>query len=250
MISEIPKSYGGFCPQCQTHHHLPSEQALPFAQSLIQELKTHECLDFELPEHSRSLEFKTDNLYVFSGQMLGVLLYKDKAGVLKVAKAFSGTHYGHWLVPGWVAPTIDVTTYAHVLEDSNDAIHPLNELIDSASTSDSDKIKLKKERLFISQNLHNQFRNSYEFYLPNQSTIGLFELMNHQPKIPMGTGDCAAPKLLSFANKRGFTPISLIEFYWGKTSKDGLKEEGIFYPACAERCQKILGTLLCKHLKE
>lgn len=63
--------------------------------------------------------------------------------------------------------------------------------------------------------------------------------------IPTGTGECCAPKLLNHAALNGLTPLGLSEFYFGKESKSGEKQHGVFYPACAEKCQPILGFLLC-----
>jgi tRNA pseudouridine32 synthase/23S rRNA pseudouridine746 synthase len=60
--------------------------------------------------------------------------------------------------------------------------------------------------------------------------------------LPTGTGECCAPKLLSYAAKHQLTPLTLAEFWWGKETAE--KTPGNFYPACAERCQPILGFLL------
>lgn len=59
---------------------------------------------------------------------------------------------------------------------------------------------------------------------------------------PGGTGDCAAPKLLSHAQRLNLRPIALTEFWLGSSAKF---REGDSYAACAERCQLILGYMLC-----
>jgi tRNA pseudouridine32 synthase/23S rRNA pseudouridine746 synthase len=61
----------------------------------------------------------------------------------------------------------------------------------------------------------------------------------------MGVGECCAPKLLNYAALNGLKPLGLSEFYWGKENKSGTRKHGEFYPACAEKCQPILGFMLC-----
>ena len=66
-------------------------------------------------------------------------------------------------------------------------------------------------------------------------------------KLPCGCGDCAAPKLLAECARRGWKPIAIAETWMGPNMKRGagLREEGVFYGACLERCRPILGHMLC-----
>lgn len=66
-------------------------------------------------------------------------------------------------------------------------------------------------------------------------------------KLPCGCGDCAAPKLLAECARKGWKPIAIAETWMGPNVKRGagLREEGVFYGACLERCRPILGHMLC-----
>lgn len=60
--------------------------------------------------------------------------------------------------------------------------------------------------------------------------------------LPTGSGECCGPKLLHDAATAGITPIAMAEFWWGAASGD--KQPGQFYPACADRCQPLMGFML------
>ena len=40
-------------------------------------------------------------------------------------------------------------------------------------------------------------------------------------------------------------PIWLAEIYWGKANRSGTRMQGIFYSPCQEKCQPLLGFMLC-----
>lgn len=61
---------------------------------------------------------------------------------------------------------------------------------------------------------------------------------------PSGAGDCAAPKLLAEAFRRGWEPIELAEFWWGAPPLSGGRVSGAFYSACREKCGPILPFML------
>lgn len=61
---------------------------------------------------------------------------------------------------------------------------------------------------------------------------------------PAGTGECAAPKLLSYAYQQGLKPIAMAEFWWGESPKNELRRHGYFYPACKEKCEPLLRFML------
>ncbi|WP_420460367.1 pseudouridine synthase [Neolewinella sp.] len=61
---------------------------------------------------------------------------------------------------------------------------------------------------------------------------------------PAGAGECAAPKLLQFAYRRGLKPLALAEFWWGESPSSAIRKHGHFYPACRGKCEPILGHML------
>jgi len=61
---------------------------------------------------------------------------------------------------------------------------------------------------------------------------------------PGGAGDCAGPKLLGEAYRRGLRPIAMAEAWWGPPPVTGGRHEGGFYPACRGKCGPILPFML------
>jgi tRNA pseudouridine32 synthase / 23S rRNA pseudouridine746 synthase len=58
---------------------------------------------------------------------------------------------------------------------------------------------------------------------------------------PGGAGDCAAPKLLADAYRRGLVPLALAELWIGPSID---RRDGAFYPACRGKCGPILAHML------
>ena len=106
--------------------------------------------------------------------------------------------------------------------------------------------KLKKERKDSSNALQQQIFEHYQFLNANGEIQNLLQIFNqlgvHQP--PAGAGDCAAPKLLQYAFKMGYTPICMAEFWWGQSPKSEIKVHQNYYPACTGKCQPILNHML------
>ena len=100
-----------------------------------------------------------------------------------------------------------------------------------------------RRRRATSHALHEQIRAS--FMLPNFAgdTVRVEDAFMRLS--PGGAGECCAPKLLVEAVRSGLRPLGMAEFWWGPTSPDGSKVSGRFYGPCAERCQPLLGHLLC-----
>jgi tRNA pseudouridine32 synthase / 23S rRNA pseudouridine746 synthase len=61
---------------------------------------------------------------------------------------------------------------------------------------------------------------------------------------PSGAADCAAPKLINAAREAGLKPLALAEFWWGAPPPGGGRVEGMFFPACREKCGPVLPFLL------
>ncbi len=61
---------------------------------------------------------------------------------------------------------------------------------------------------------------------------------------PGGTGDCAAPKLLEFAFKKGLKPVAMGEFWYGKSPATAVRTHGHFYPSCTSKCGPLLKWML------
>ena len=63
-------------------------------------------------------------------------------------------------------------------------------------------------------------------------------------KPPAGSGECSAPKLLQYAFANDLKPITMAEFWWGKSPNSEIRKHKNFYPACQSRCKPILTHML------
>lgn len=61
---------------------------------------------------------------------------------------------------------------------------------------------------------------------------------------PSGAGECCAPKLLQAAYERGWQPVSMAEYWYGKPKGGEVRLHGNHYPACRGKCLPVLGWML------
>ncbi|ERP39242.1 hypothetical protein [Chitinivibrio alkaliphilus] len=240
-----PENVFGYCDRCEKYHSLPQGKARQKGEELLQSLQNEGCLDFELPRHLRRREYSTDSLYgPHRGKMFGVLHCVDQSGQEQFLKAFSCQHKGEWSVPGWVPPIVDGARYLEKVRSGGNDISRLTKLLHHEDTP-LIRQKLKTERRRISQALMEELFEMYELMNFRGEKKSLREVFRGSGGIPTGTGDCCAPKLLHHAAVIGAHPLGIAEFYLGRETPSSNKKEGRFYPACKERCQPILGFLLC-----
>jgi tRNA pseudouridine32 synthase / 23S rRNA pseudouridine746 synthase len=117
-------------------------------------------------------------------------------------------------------------------------LQPLRENIEE---SDRRVVALKQQRKALSRQLQELLYRSYCLSNFSGHSLSLRSLMGDH-LLPTGTGECCAPKLLHYAASRGWTPLALAEFWWGRSHRG--KVAGEFYGACVERCQPLMGFLL------
>lgn len=121
-----------------------------------------------------------------------------------------------------------------------DQLNPLTEEINIANL----KIQqLKQRRKELSKQLQAQMQTAYTITNFAGDSLSVGKLLG-KTFIPTGTGDCCTPKLLHHAATNHLQPMMMAEFWWGENSPNGEKVEGLFYPACVERCQPLMGFLL------
>lgn len=235
----------GWCKVCQREHHLGPGNSYQYAEQLMSALETHKQLDFELPEKTHNPELSTDSLFGDArGKMFGVLQCQDQHGKAVILKAFSGQYNGHWLVPGWAPPLFSIKDFEQLNTPVEKVIKRLTHTI--LDCSDHEQVKeLKKERKLRSQQLMKQLHSLYHLHNFKNQQTSLQHAFNHKTGIPTGTGDCCAPKLLNLAAKSKLTPLGITEFYWGKENRSKTKIHRTKYPSCEEKCEPILGFLLC-----
>lgn len=234
----------GFCRKCGIKHSIRMGTAIKHCVDIMEKLHDMKRIDFD--SYVADSRCSTDILYSRLGQMFGVLVCRNQVGEEVILKAFSYKHNNLWYVPGWVPALADPHEYDSTVEFGNTLIHPLTDRINSMEKDDPERVPLVEERKKHSHRIMDDLYNLYHVKNFCGEERILHEVFDsQQPKMPMGTGDCCAPKLLNYAARNGLTPISMAEFYWGKSSHDGLRNEGVFYSACERRCQPIMGFMLC-----
>jgi tRNA pseudouridine32 synthase/23S rRNA pseudouridine746 synthase len=265
-------SASGFCCACGTVHSLGEGNSRKYALELMAQLETQKRIDFPHPPRpslrsghpsnggeclrspppegcpqggvgsnlqSPNHQFSTDYLWGEArGQMFGVLECEDGTGNTVVLRAFSCQYNGEWLVDGWVPPILDVNEFHRLSDPVDREIKRLDRLIAANKSPE-----LIQKRKVLSQSLMKQIHGLYLLTNFSGETKPMTEVF--QGGIPTGAGDCCAPKLLNYAAQNGLRPLGLSEFYWGKENRSSTRKHGEFYPACAEKCQPILGFMLC-----
>ncbi len=248
MSSDPAISASGFCAACGTVHSLGEGNSRKYALELMEHLETHKRIDFPMPA-TRHPSPATPNLstdYLWGearGQMFGVLECEDAAGNIVVLRAFSCQYDGEWLVDGWVPPILDPKQFYDLIAEPDKQINIRTRALKTMEKSDPEYKNLSDKRKALSQQLMKDIHALYHLTNFHGETRALTKILSGN--IPMGVGECCAPKLLNYAALNGLKPLGLSEFYWGKENKSGTRKHGEFYPACAEKCQPILGFMLC-----
>jgi len=107
-------------------------------------------------------------------------------------------------------------------------------------------IKSSKNPREASRQCWKEIQSLYAFHCFDGSIQHLSDIF---PDSPSGTGDCCAPKLLSYAYSLGKKPLSLAEFFYGSSTYSNNnaynKNEHLkFYNPCNFRCKPILKYIL------
>jgi tRNA pseudouridine32 synthase/23S rRNA pseudouridine746 synthase len=105
---------------------------------------------------------------------------------------------------------------------------------------------LKEERKVKSSALQQAIFDEYYFLNQQGDKKSLGAIFQHTEELkpPAGAGECAAPKLLQYAFLHQLKPITMAEFWWGRSPKAEVRKHGQFYPACRGKCEPILSHML------
>ena len=106
--------------------------------------------------------------------------------------------------------------------------------------------RLKEQRRQKSEELQSWLFNQYVVLNARgeQKTVSRIFADERGCEPPAAAGECAAPKLLQFAFKQGFKPVTMAEFWWGAAPAGEVRRHGQFYPACHSKCEPILNFML------
>ncbi len=242
-ISIFKSASNGYCKSCGKSHYIKQGMAKKYCLDLMQTMENSGRIDFNLPEKDADPRLTLDYIKGDArGQMFGVLECTSPAGKSVILKAFSGQYNGVWEVDGWVPPLLDVNKFNELVFNVDKEIKALGKKIDNIPEGAERQIIIQ-QRKKMSQDL---MKEIHELYLLRNFRNQSRPLSDFFKKgIPTGAGDCCAPKLLNAAAKLNLQPVSLAEIYWGRTNRSGTRTQGQFYTACEEKCQPILGFMLC-----
>jgi tRNA pseudouridine32 synthase/23S rRNA pseudouridine746 synthase len=184
------------------------------------------------------------------GKMIGVLVMRHADGRVGYLRGFAGMLGGQHVVEGFVPPSFDVGRYERLWDDGGAQITALDIEIKAmrhaASPEQAEQDRLRETvhaQRELSRALHAELLDTYLIPNARGEQAKLCALFEPFPP-PGGSGDCAAPKLLTRAFALGGRPLALAEFWWGGSPPGGGRQHGVFYPACRGRCAKILPFML------
>lgn len=246
VVAQVEAASSGWCSRCGCEHWLPLAEVINDCQQLMQRLQTEQCLDWMLPAAERDPRLRTEPLFaVGGGKMFGMLACRDAVGRHQVLRAFSGQFNGLWQVPGWVEPICNPMVFDELVAEPDREIKALGQQLIRLEVGSTAHSALKARRKRLSQKLMTAIFALYRLRNFRGDEFALTEVFTGGGLPPSGTGDCCAPKLLHHAACHGLIPLALAEFYWGGSNESGSRQHGHFYPACAAKCQPILGFQLC-----
>ncbi len=119
-------------------------------------------------------------------------------------------------------------------------------LQDELEVQVSAMVDLKSKRKRLSDALQRWLFQQFEVLNARGERRNLLDIFAPTPQRtpPAGTGECCAPKLLQHAFVMGYRPLSMAEFWLGRSPKTEIRREGAFYPACPGKCGPTLGFML------
>lgn len=235
----------GFCRKCDAEHSLAEGNSRHLCEELMEQFDQKGTI--ALSSSPASVDDALATSFLFGearGKMFGVLECMQPNGSRTVLKAFSGQYNGLWLVEGWVPPLFEVGEFFTLTHDIEKKIKQLGREISQSEPHSEQWLALKKKRRMLSRNLMQDIHKLYALSNFSGETATLAEAFWGE-NIPTGTGDCCGPKLLNYAARNNLLPLGMAEFYWGKENRSGSQSHGHFSSSCKEKCQPILGFMLC-----
>jgi len=244
-VKTIPEGLHGFCDFCNKEHHLPAGNSKEYCLELMQQLDRYKRLDY-LSSTSSKPHCSTLGLFGKArGKMFGVLEGVDESGNTIVLYGFSGQYNGRWSIPGWVHPLFNEDLWQATNYDTERKIKDIGKTLETIPVDSPAYTHLRQKRKQMSQNLMVKIHSLYLLRNFRGQVSTLDQVFPDNRGIPTGTGDCCGPKLLNHAQRNNIIPLSISEFYWGRTNKSGTRKHGHFYPACLDKCLPLMGFMLC-----
>lgn len=236
----------GYCRRCRREHRLPLGQAGHRALRLLLELQLRGTIGLFDDSSRTDGHLTTAPLFgTERGKMFGVLEGRTGRGESRWLFAFSGQYRGRWLVPGWAPPLFNPAEYRAVHDPAEARIKDLSRSLLDLGLSRTRRQQLQDRRRRLSRRLMGEIQQLYRVSNFRGDRASLDQAFLQNGGKPTGTGDCCAPKLLNLAAELDLAPVSLAEFYFGRTTSSGTRKHGWFYSPCEDKCRPLLGYLLC-----
>ena len=111
---------------------------------------------------------------------------------------------------------------------------------------DDELQQLKQERKHRSDALQRWLFDHFLMANTLGKTRSLTDIFSTTPQgvPPSGSGECCAPKLLQYAYQHHLRPLSIAEFWQGRSPKMEIRHHDHFYTACRGKCKPILEWML------
>ena len=111
---------------------------------------------------------------------------------------------------------------------------------------DDQLLLLKRERKQRSDQLQRWLFDHFLMANTLGKTRSLTDIFSTTPQgvPPSGSGECCAPKLLQYAYLHHLRPLSIAEFWQGRSPKMEIRHHDQFYTACRGKCKPILEWML------
>lgn len=103
---------------------------------------------------------------------------------------------------------------------------------------------LKKQREEKSRNLQRRIFRDFRFHNTKGDEKTLLDIFSDESMPPTGAGECAAPRLLEYAYRNDYQPISMAEFWIGDSPSGRVRHSGTYYHACRSKCLPIMDFML------
>ena len=249
LLSSSPYTLtaSGFCSRCNCVHSLATGSSRESSLALIRHLDKQQSIHFLQDGDKKRDDLSTIPLLGDSrGKMFGVLDCVTLNNTPVTLYAFSGQFNGQWNVDGWVPPLFDGETFHAITHQKEKEIKAITREIANTPAQSSGWLELRKQRRGLSQVLMQEIHALYRLSNFRGETKSLGEVFRGgNNNLPTGTGDCCAPKLLNFAAKNKLHPTGISEFFYGRQTRSKSRSHGQFFPSCLEKCEPILGFMLC-----
>ncbi|MFT4602211.1 MAG: tRNA pseudouridine32 synthase/23S rRNA pseudouridine746 synthase [Arenicella sp.] len=215
----------------------------PFG-SIIPDVARSAASEFQRFIESESTNWEHD-FATDKGKMFGVLVVELQDGTLAYLATVSGKLQGSKSSEKFAPSVFDDSTDDFFINKGMTELTAISNQIKGTDIQ-SKKDALIETRREKSYALQQRLFENYQFLNlsgETQNVLEIFENSSHGNP-PAAAGECAAPKLLSYALSNNLNPIAIAEFWWGNSPKSEEREHLGFYPACKNKCRPILEFIL------